>query len=274
MRRLAKRIIEAGFSVWLDEHELRPGDRLSEEIASAVSRAKVVLVVVSVASIRSRWLGYELNLAAERMIKGDCRVIPILISQCAVPSSIDGLLYADFRSSFARGAKSVLNALLHEANRAIAAGGFRAQARDLVQQVFEWHGWVSRYGDFDHRNHDVVSFDDPRRDGRLISVVLDLVAILPHQNTTIGEQWWTEYTHLRGVFDEVFFLVVTERAVALPADAVYSPGGCVKHKRFPKSTAGHEVGHVIFADLSTASGQRGRLAIVRRAKAVLATLAR
>src|SRR5262245_5854907 len=107
VRRLVKRLERESFSVWLDEKELKPGDALSDEIAKALREARVVLVVVSVASVRSKWLKYELTLATDRMVKGDCRVIPVVIGDVEPPPEVAGLLYADFRTSFSLGAKSV-----------------------------------------------------------------------------------------------------------------------------------------------------------------------
>jgi len=273
VRRVAKRISAAGFGVWLDEYELRPGDRLTETIADALAKAKVVIVVVSAASIRSRWLRFELNLAAERMVKGECRVIPVVIGDCAVPSSVDGLLYADFRTSFARGMKALMNALLHEANRAVAASGFRAQARQVVEEVFETYGWVSRMGDFDNRTHDIVTVGVAGQSGDDTPVVFDLVPTEKFRNAAIGEAWWGEYTRLRDDNDEDLFLVVTERPVTIDVESTRAPGGCVKYKRFTKSVADHNVGHVVFADLSTTTGERGRIAIVRAARKLLIALA-
>jgi hypothetical protein len=90
VRRLIKRLEEEGFHAWLDEKELLVGDPLSEQIAEALRRARVVIVVVSPTSIRSRWLRYELNLATERMVKGMCRVIPVVVSESDLPPEVAG----------------------------------------------------------------------------------------------------------------------------------------------------------------------------------------
>lgn len=97
VRRLAARLEKSHFPVWLDEHDLIAGDPLPESIGKALQAAKVVLVVVSKASVASKWLRYELNVATERMIKGECRVIPIVIDETPLPAEVRGLLYADCR---------------------------------------------------------------------------------------------------------------------------------------------------------------------------------
>lgn len=118
VRRLVKRLADEGFETWLDEKELRAGDALGAEIAKALSQARVVLVVVSSASVKSKWLRYELNLATGRMVKGECRLIPVVIGDVEPPPEVAGLLYADFRSKFSLGWRGMVTALQYERGRA------------------------------------------------------------------------------------------------------------------------------------------------------------
>jgi hypothetical protein len=53
VRRLAARLEKSHFQVWLDEHNLIAGDPLPESIGKALQAAKVILVVVSKASVAS-----------------------------------------------------------------------------------------------------------------------------------------------------------------------------------------------------------------------------
>lgn len=143
VRRLGTAIEKAGFSVWLDEHELIPGDPLSERIADALKHARVVIVVVSDHSIRSKWLRYELTLATSRMIKGECRGIPAVLERGTLPPEVGGLLYADFKTSFSRGLSGILTALSYEANKAADNERFWVRAEGLIQRVFGGRGTVS-----------------------------------------------------------------------------------------------------------------------------------
>jgi hypothetical protein len=272
VRQLARRIQQVGFQVWLDEHELLAGDRLSESIAAALAEAKVILVVVSPVSVKSKWLRYELNLAAERMIKGDCRVIPVVIGDCLVPSSLDGLLYADFRPGFSKGFKAISAALQHEAARAAKAAGFWAQAHDLVDHIFGGRGFAWRNGEFDTRQHDIVSVPVPSLYGPDTTVVYDQVRDHLGQRRPIAEEWWIEYTQLRKDNDEDLYLVVSERPVEVPGTTGFPPGNCVQHRTFEKNIVAHETGHVVFADLSGVRGDRGRKAILRAARERLIAL--
>lgn len=273
VRRLAKRLTDAGFKLWLDERELKAGDRLSESIAAALAEAKVILVVVSAASAKSKWLRYELNLATERMIKGKCRVIPALIEDCTIPNSVDGLLYADFRQSFTKGTKSLLTALIHEKNRAVKNAGFWAQSEVLIGKVFEGQGWVSRLGEFDNRTYDIVSVPTGTQNGGESTVVYDTVAAHRRPQQALSEHWWNEYTRAREDHDEDLFLVVSQRPVEVKVAKSSNPGDRIKYRTFDKPVVGHEIGHVVFADLSGVYGERGRLAILRAAKRALSDLA-
>ena len=270
VRRLARRIQASGFGVWLDEHELVAGDQLSDSIANAVTKAKVVLVVVSPASVKSKWLRYELNLATENMVNGKCRVIPVLIADCAIPAAVHGLLYADFRSSFASGLKSILTALQHEASRAAKAGGFWAQTTDAVSKIFGGRGWSSGGGEFENFEYEFVSVDGSHGDA---TVVYDIVSDHLKARRPITEAWWEEYTDVRRENDEDLFLVASERPVEFDVESMLAPGNCVKYRRFAKDVLSKAIGHVVIADLSSTRSSRGRDAILRSARTVLTRLA-
>lgn len=145
MRRLAARLEKEHFHVWLDEHDLIAGDPLSQTISKALEAAKVILVVVSKASVKSKWLRYELNVATERMIKGECRVIPIVIDDSELPPEVVGLLYADCRKGLAQGIPSILTALKHEARRAALDYSFSSRIDRLVEEIFEGKGVLQSY---------------------------------------------------------------------------------------------------------------------------------
>lgn len=97
-RRLAKRLQSRGYSVWLDEKELRLGDPLSDTIATALSETPVLIALVSRHSISSRWVQFEINQAVERQIQGRARVIPLRIDEVDVPPALAGTLYGDLGS--------------------------------------------------------------------------------------------------------------------------------------------------------------------------------
>jgi hypothetical protein len=124
------------FDTWLDEHDLIAGDPLPESVGKALQAAKVILVVVSNASVASKRLRYELNLATERMIKGECRVIPIVIDETPLPAEVRGLLYADCRKGLTTGLPSIVTALKHGSRRAEMEHSFSSRVGKLVEGIF------------------------------------------------------------------------------------------------------------------------------------------
>jgi hypothetical protein len=59
--RLAADLAIAGVPVWLDSWELGPGDSLMEKIQTGVTISSFVIVVVSPASLKSKWVRQELK---------------------------------------------------------------------------------------------------------------------------------------------------------------------------------------------------------------------
>src|SRR5258708_785633 len=174
VRRLAARLEKSQFPVWLDEHDLIAGDPLPESIGKALQTAKVTLVVVSKASVASKWLRYELNIATERMIKGECRVIPIVIDETPLPAEVRGLLYADCRKGLASGIPSILTALKHEARRAEMEHSFSSRVGKLVDEIFGGRGGVFTT-EYRGQDWDVVTIPIPDPDGDERDVFYDVI---------------------------------------------------------------------------------------------------
>ena len=74
-RRLVRRLSAYGISVWFDERELRVPARLTPSIRYQIEEAEVLLVIASLPSTRSTWVGKELDFAA----KHGTEIIPLFI---------------------------------------------------------------------------------------------------------------------------------------------------------------------------------------------------
>lgn len=138
VRDLADRIQARGFSVWLDERDLLVGDSLAETIGVAIANARVILVVVSQESVKSQWLRYELNIATERMISGECRVVPVLKEKSDLPPEVKGLLYADCTESVEDGLRAILSAALNTHWKCLARSGFLSALPGYYPSHEEW----------------------------------------------------------------------------------------------------------------------------------------
>jgi hypothetical protein len=213
VRKLESAIKRAGFSVWLDEHELIPGDPVSERIADALKEARVVIVVVSDNSIKSKWLKYELNLATSRMIKGDCRVIPAVLESGSLPPEVAGLLYADFKTSFPNGVKGILTALSYEASRAERNERFSVRAERLIERVFGGRGSVSLIREYQSKDYEIIELDVPNYEDDYTSVVYEVVSSYGSAVKPLTDAWWNDYKTACEELDEDLFLLITERPV-------------------------------------------------------------
>ena len=100
VRELYKRLSKDGFSVWLDEMSLLPGQDWELGIQKAVRESDVVLVCLSNRSVTKegyvqKELRYVLDIATEKT-EGTVFVIPIRLDECEVPRRIRSWQYLDY----------------------------------------------------------------------------------------------------------------------------------------------------------------------------------
>ena len=87
------------------------GDSLIEKIRDGIDRVDFVAAVISRASVKSKWVSRELDIATNRELRGKRVVLlPILLEDVRLPGFLDGKLFADFRgeSRYKQGLKSLL----------------------------------------------------------------------------------------------------------------------------------------------------------------------
>lgn len=95
---IAQRLRREGVRV-LADWDFKAGDSLSSVIGTAVSRSGYMLVMLSKASVASRWVQKELEaaLASELESSGRVKVVPVLIEDCEIPAFLRGKLHVDMR---------------------------------------------------------------------------------------------------------------------------------------------------------------------------------
>jgi predicted secreted protein len=143
VRRLNLRLNKAGVDTWLDERELVVGDSLPEEIFKAIHAAQAVIIVVSESSLQSDWLRNELRVAAQRMIDGKCRLIPVKRDDVDPPPEMTGLLYADCRPGVRGGTEQILKGLSERS----AAVKRETVTMDDSDAMVRWRGLLSAISD-------------------------------------------------------------------------------------------------------------------------------
>ncbi len=272
VRRLTARLEKSQFQVWLDEHALIAGDPLPESIGKALQAAKVILVVVSKASVASKWLRYELNVATDRMIKGECRVIPVVIDETPLPTEVRGLLYADCRKGLAQGLPSILTALQHEARRADMEHSFSSRVDRLVDEIFGNRGSV---GTTEYRGKDweVVTMPIPDLDGDERDAFYDTIADYSRrwrgESEPLDERWLDEFQ--RGIQDiqPEFALIVSERPMQFTVEQRSSAFPNVAVRRFKWNHLGMTHLQMVVVDFSVMEVEEQQKEALREAKKML-----
>jgi hypothetical protein len=127
VRRLVQELEKRRLNVWFDEQELKVGDSIVANVSAGLRDSHYLIVVLSRASVASRWVQEELNAALMEDLSGEGQaVLPVLLEDCDVPPLLRSRLYADFRTDFAAGLKKLLAVLTQEsesANQATPGSG-------------------------------------------------------------------------------------------------------------------------------------------------------
>ena len=110
--KLCRNLVSEKVFLWLDRWELKPGDSLIDSIQLALQQAGAVLIVLSKNYIESAWCKKEMNTSLIRELeeKGNV-IIPVVIENCDTPPFLREKLYADFRTNWDEGYRSLGEAL-------------------------------------------------------------------------------------------------------------------------------------------------------------------
>nr|VFK17806.1 MAG: PEGA domain-containing protein [Candidatus Kentron sp. LPFa] len=98
VRRLAKRLRDAGLSVWFDEWVIGPGDDIYLAIERGLEAARVQILCLSPAALGSDWVALERNTVLFRdPANKHRRFVPLLLADCKLPDTLRRYKYVDFR---------------------------------------------------------------------------------------------------------------------------------------------------------------------------------
>lgn len=99
-----------GLKVWLDSKEILVGDSIVEQVGRALERVDLYLAFLSSASLSSRWVQRELNVAlALELQRQRPKVIPILLERVDLPGLLIGHTYVDASHSTEEAIESLRN---------------------------------------------------------------------------------------------------------------------------------------------------------------------
>jgi serine/threonine protein kinase len=92
VRKLYRQLVEDGFTPWLDEEDLLPGQDWFSEITRLVRASDVVVVCVSSRAVQKRgFIQKEIRMAldvADEMPEGSVYLIPVKLDACDMPSRL------------------------------------------------------------------------------------------------------------------------------------------------------------------------------------------
>jgi hypothetical protein len=192
------------------------GDPLPAKISAGLQSASAVIVVISPASARSRWLHYELQIATERMVKG-LRVLPVLLADAEIPGELSALLYADFRENYERGVETVMRSLEQLGEALARASGpppFYKHVADLLGSVFDSVGSILTLDGYRPPDFDFCAIE--REDADDIEIVYDEVtSYYAGDVDPIDDRFWEEFIDAQQKAPTNYFLLVSQRPVAI-----------------------------------------------------------
>lgn len=169
------------------------------------------------------------------MVKGECRVIPVVIDDSNLPAEVLGLLYADFRSEFKYGYKGICTALQHENTRAEVEARFWTVARRLIRTAFGGSGSVSMNRGYAEQRYDIVQIAAPEQGpNKQMKVFFEVIANHAAASEPLDEDWWCDFRDSMDDVPERLFLIVTERPIVFD---VIRPDGAfqaVSYREFRK----------------------------------------
>jgi len=109
---IAIELQKAGIDVWIDRWEIKAEDSLIQKIfMEGLSKCDIFLILLSCASVKSKWVKEELDFAIIKKIEGVIRIIPLIKEQCEIPPPLRALLWVDLSEDFDAGIRRVVESI-------------------------------------------------------------------------------------------------------------------------------------------------------------------
>ena len=117
VEKLSMELVKHNIHVWIDKWELNVGDSILNWVQKSIKESGALLVVLSKTSVASAWCNKELNAGLMRELdEKRVLVLPVLVEDCDIPMFLREKVYADFRTDFDAGLKSLLESLAKVSN--------------------------------------------------------------------------------------------------------------------------------------------------------------
>lgn len=117
VERLAADLKQAGLKVWYDAAwEIKVGESIVQKINAGLRDSDYLVIALSLASVASPWVQQELSAALMASLSDrDIVVLPVLYRDCEIPPLLRDRRYADFRTDYQAGLRSLLEVFGQEA---------------------------------------------------------------------------------------------------------------------------------------------------------------
>jgi TIR domain len=127
VRTLAGNLYQSGVEVAFDEWEIGPGDVLIHKLDEMLLTSRDGILVVSPASLRSRYVQREYAALMQRSIERGRRLIPVLLQDAELPPLLSTEIWVDFRNvdgpDYLARVQALVAVGLHQPDGALAADG-------------------------------------------------------------------------------------------------------------------------------------------------------
>ncbi len=112
IRQIATDLTGVGISVWLHDQRVRAARSIAEKIAQGLVESDWFLIGLSQDAVESPWVKTELNqVLLDEVARRGTRLLPLRLTECAVPELVAGNACIDFSTSYETGLQALLTAI-------------------------------------------------------------------------------------------------------------------------------------------------------------------
>ncbi|MFH1940989.1 MAG: toll/interleukin-1 receptor domain-containing protein [bacterium] len=134
---LATRLREAGANVWLDRWQIGIGDSILEKINEGISTSDFLIVLLSKASVSSKWVKEELAEGSVMLAERGAFILPVLLEECEIPLFLRHRKYVSLKDNPREAFGEIVNRLeKHDA----------LEKRDAAKMILDslFVGWARK----------------------------------------------------------------------------------------------------------------------------------
>jgi hypothetical protein len=111
--KVKKALDQRGIFTWLDIFQIGFGESIRREIEEGIASSNFLILFMSKAALKSEWVNREIDAAYMREVESkDTVIIPVLLDDCEIPTSLKPKRYVDFRENYEKGLTDLINAVV------------------------------------------------------------------------------------------------------------------------------------------------------------------